>query len=47
MDANPTQSDNSAAAARIVKVGLGARSYDIVIGPALLTRAGGEPVLAD
>jgi 3-dehydroquinate synthase len=40
MDANPTQSDNSAAAARIVKVGLGARSYDIVIGPALLTRAG-------
>ena len=40
MDANPTQNDNSSAAVREVRVGLGARSYDIVIGPALLHRAG-------
>jgi len=40
MDANPTQSDNTGSASRKVRVGLGARRYDIVIGPALLTCAG-------
>ena len=40
MDANPTQTDKSSAAIRKVEVGLGTRSYDIVIGPALLHRAG-------
>ncbi len=40
MDANPTENNNSVTAIRTVKVGLGARSYDIIIGPGLLTGAG-------
>jgi len=40
MDTIPAQGNSTGTPTRIVEVGLGARRYDIVIGPALLARAG-------